>query len=93
MAVFFDTLSGKRLSAVVSVEADAGRQHLANGAYDSVPYSLSNVKWADGSVSQAINAAEYAGGELQRTLAVTVNPSTHALVVVTAGKLNHPHIP
>lgn len=88
MAAAYDILSGKRLLAINSVEADAGRQHLANGAYDSVPYSLGNVTWADGTVSQAIGAAEIVGGELQRTQAMKTDGT-----VLVAGKLNHPHIP
>ena len=88
MAVFYDTLSGKRLIAVPFSEADAGRQHLANGAYDSVPYTLIDAVWADGTVSQAIDAVELSGGQLQRT--ITIKPDGSTLV---SGKLNHPHIP
>lgn len=88
MAVFYDILSGKRLSDVPFSETDAGRQHLANGAYDNVPYTLYNAKWADGTISQCVDGAELTGGQLQRT--ITINPAGSLIV---AGKLNHPYIP
>jgi hypothetical protein len=83
MAAVVGILNGK--AGVSSVaESNAGRQHLANGAYDSVPYSLYRCVWSDGTIDEALEPGDF-GGELQRTY--TTTPTGNTL------KLNHPHIP
>jgi len=86
MAGVVDILMGKSGDAV-TLETDAGRQHLANGSYDSVPYNLYRCVYSDGTIDESLSSANF-GGEVQRTIAI--NP---AGTVVVAGKLNHPFIP
>lgn len=65
--------------------------------HDSVPYTVYGVKKLQGTqgrgVMEEISEETITGFQVGRVAALTVDPVSKALIVLEAGKLNHPHIP
>ncbi len=86
MPTSVDRLMGKTVTYAV-LEADAGRQFMSSGAYDSVPFNIYRGVYSDGTVDESLDSTAF-GGQVQRTQAIKIDGT-----VLVSGKLNHPHIP